>query len=90
MVRSLTNLLIRKKIFAEKLLSRVPLACEIRRVLDEKSSNKISNDYFISKLENYLSEKESKRVLRTVIDWGRYAEIFAFDTNTGTLSLENP
>jgi NitT/TauT family transport system ATP-binding protein len=25
-----------------------------------------------------------------MIDWGRYAEIFAYDFNTGILSLENP
>jgi NitT/TauT family transport system ATP-binding protein len=29
-------------------------------------------------------------VLATVIDWGRYAELFAYDYNTGILSLENP
>jgi NitT/TauT family transport system ATP-binding protein len=32
----------------------------------------------------------SKRVLRTMIDWGRYAELFAYDFKTGFLSLENP
>ena len=45
---------------------------------------------FLSKLEDYLSEKEADRVLRTMIDWGWYAEIFAYDFNTGILSLENP
>ena len=45
---------------------------------------------FLSKLEDFLSEKEAERVLRTMIDWGRYAELFAYDFNTGILSLENP
>jgi NitT/TauT family transport system ATP-binding protein len=80
----------RKKIFAKKLLSRVPLASQIRQVLDSRSGNKITQDYFITTLETYLSEKEAERVLRTVIDWARYAELFAYDVNTGTLSLENP
>ena len=26
----------------------------------------------------------------TVIEWGRYAELFAYDYNAGVLSLENP
>ena len=59
-------------------------------MLDEKHNHRVSEERFISRLEGYLSEKEAERVLRTVIDWGRYAEIFAYDFNTGILSLENP
>lgn len=84
------DLLARKEIFANQLLAKVPLAAEIRRILDEKRNHQASEERFLSKLESYLSEKESERVLRTVIDWGRYAELFAYDYNTGMLSLENP
>lgn len=80
----------RKQLFAQRLLEKVPLARYIRRVLDEKVGHRVSEERFLSKLEDYLSEKEADRVLRTMIDWGRYAEIFAYDFNTGILSLENP
>lgn len=80
----------RKRLFAQRLLEKVPLARYIRRVLDEKVGHRVSEERFLSKLEDYLSEKEADRVLRTMIDWGRYAEIFAYDFNTGILSLENP
>ena len=80
----------RKQLFANRLLEKVPLARYIRRVLDEKSGHRVSEERFLSKLEDYLSEKEAERVLRTMIDWGRYAEIFAYDFKTGFLSLENP
>ncbi|WED42727.1 AAA-associated domain-containing protein [Legionella cardiaca] len=80
----------RKQVFAKCLLEKVPLARYIRRVLDEKIGHRVSEERFLSKLEDYLSEKEADRVLRTMIDWGRYAEIFAYDFNTGILSLENP
>ena len=80
----------RKHLFAQRLLETVPLARYIRRVLDEKVGHKVSEERFLSKLEDYLSEKEAERVLRTMIDWGRYAELFAYDFNTGTLSLEDP
>ena len=80
----------RKQLFAQRLLEKVPLARYIRRVLDEKTGHRVSEERFLSKLEDYLSEKEADRVLRTMIDWGRYAEIFAYDFNTGSLSLENP
>jgi NitT/TauT family transport system ATP-binding protein len=80
----------RKQLFAQRLLEKVPLARYIRRVLDEKAGHRVSEERFLSKLEDYLSDKEADRVLRTMIDWGRYAEIFAYDFNTGILSLENP
>lgn len=80
----------RKQLFAQRLLEKVPLARYISRVLDEKVGHRVSEERFLSKLEDYLSEKEAERVLRTMIDWGRYAELFAYDFNTGILSLENP
>ena len=80
----------KKKIFAARLAEKVPLARQIRHILDEKRGNRASEERFLSKLEDHLSEKEAERVLRTMIDWGRYAELFAYDYNTGMLSLENP
>lgn len=80
----------RKQIFAKRLLETIPLARYIRRVLDEKNSHRVSEERFLTKLEDYLSEKEAERVLTTMIDWGRYAEIFAYDAKAGILSLENP
>ena len=87
---SSADLQTRKLLFAQSLLEKVPLARYIRRVLDEKPSHRISEERFLTKLEDYLSDNEANRVLRTMIDWGRYAEIFAYDFKTGFLSLENP
>lgn len=84
------NLHERKQIFAKSLLEKVPLARYICRILDEKVGHRVSDERFLSKLEDYLSEKEAERVLKTMIDWGRYAELFAYDFNTRMLSLENP
>lgn len=84
------DLQVRKQLFAQCLLEKVPLARYIRRILDEKLGHQVSEERFLSKLEDYLSEKEAERVLRTMIDWGRYAELFAYDFKTGFLSLENP
>lgn len=80
----------RKQLFAKQLLDKVPLARYVRKVLDEVVGHRVSEERFLSKLEDFLSEDEASRVLRTMIDWGRYAEIFAYDFNTGILSLENP
>ena len=86
------DILERKKIFAAHLLRYVPLARHIRQVLEERlaAGQRASKDRFLNELEDSLSEKEAERVLRTVIDWGRYAELFAYANNTRMLSLENP
>lgn len=80
----------RKQIFSAHLMSYVPLARHIRRVLDERPGHVASEERFLRELEDYLSEEAAEEVLKIVIEWGRYAEIFAYDYNTGILSLENP
>lgn len=80
----------KKEIFAMQLMKHVPLARRIRRVLDERHDHSASKARFLSELEDYLSEDEAERVLTNLIEWGRYAEVFAYDNNTGKLSLENP
>lgn len=84
------DILERKKIFAEHLMSYVPLARHIRHELDKNPDHRVSEERFWGELEDYLSEEAAEEVLTIVIDWGRYAEIFAYDYNTGMLSLENP
>lgn len=84
------DILERKKIFASHLLSYVPLARHIRRILDERPNHRASEERFLRELEDHLSEEVADEVLQTVIEWGRYAEIFAYDYNNGQLSLENP
>ena len=83
------DMLARKQIFAEVLPKQVPLAAHIRRVLDERPGHRAPAARFLRELEDYLSEEEAERVLDTVINWGRHAEIFAYDDDDRVLSLEN-
>ena len=84
------DILQRKIIFGEQLLQRIPLATNIRHVLEERSGSRAPRTRFLRELEDHLSEEEAERVLGVVTDWGRYAEILAYDGDTGTFSLENP
>ncbi len=84
------DILERKKIFATHLLKYVPLAQHIRKVLDERPGHRATKERFVNELEDFLTEQEAQRVFKIIVDWGRYAEIFAYDSNTGILSLENP
>ncbi len=80
----------RKLIFGERLLEHLPLAGHIRRVLAERPSQTAPEQRFLRELEDYLSEEEAERVLAVMIDWGRYAELFAYDYNSGILSTGQP
>lgn len=84
------DILSSKKIFAQHLLAFVPMARYIREIIDEKPTHEANESFFLDVLEKYLSEQSAQEVLEVVIEWGRYAEIFAYDYNSGLLSFENP
>lgn len=84
------NILERKQIFAKQLIECVPLAQHIRSILDLRSDHKESENFFLDELHETLSESESERVFKMIVDWGRYAEVFAYDYDSGILNLENP
>ncbi|MEO5376032.1 MAG: nitrate/sulfonate/bicarbonate ABC transporter ATP-binding protein [Alphaproteobacteria bacterium] len=77
----------RKEIFAGQLLHHIPLAARIRRVLDERPHHRAPEDRFLQELEDYLTDEEADRVLQVVINWGRFAEVFEYDYNSGILAL---
>jgi NitT/TauT family transport system ATP-binding protein len=80
----------RKKLFAEHLISYVPLIGLIRRVLDERPSHTAPAARFRNELEDYMSEGYADETLKTIVSWGRYAELFAYDEQAELFSLENP
>ena len=80
----------RKEIFARHLLTSVPLAQHIRRVLDERPGHRAPRVRFEQELEDNLSDAAAEETLDAVIDWGRYAEIFAYDDQAEMFSLEDP
>ncbi|GIX18318.1 MAG: ABC transporter ATP-binding protein [Rhodothalassiaceae bacterium] len=80
----------RKRLFAQHLLTYVALAAHIRRVLDERPSHRAPWSRFADEIEDHMSPEAAEQTLRAVISWGRYAEVFAYDDQTQTFSLENP
>jgi NitT/TauT family transport system ATP-binding protein len=83
------DMLTRKQVFADAVMKHIPLAAHIRRVLDERPGHRAPAARFLRELEDHLSEDEAERVLDTLINWGRHAEIFAYDYDDEVLSLEN-
>ncbi|CCD97527.1 nitrate/sulfonate/bicarbonate ABC transporter ATP-binding protein [Bradyrhizobium sp. STM 3809] len=80
----------RKKLFAAHLMENVPLMGLIRRVLDDRPSHAAPAARFRIELEDYMSEQYADETLQTIVSWGRYAELFSYDEQSETFSLENP
>jgi NitT/TauT family transport system ATP-binding protein len=79
----------RKQIFAEALRQHVPLVNLIRGVLDERWNHRASAVRFRDELEDHMSPDYAADTLRTVIAWGRYAELFSYDEEAEQFSLED-
>jgi NitT/TauT family transport system ATP-binding protein len=80
----------RKRIFGRLLYRYVPFVTHIRRVLDERASHAAPKSRFLDELEDHMTPDAADETLRAVIAWARYAELFAYDDDTGMFSMENP
>ncbi|EZP53866.1 ABC transporter ATP-binding protein [Sphingomonas sp. RIT328] len=80
----------RKANFRRTLEQHVRLASHIRKVLDERRSHQAPARRFRDELEDHMSPDFAATTLRAVIEWGRYAELFAFDDDEDQFSLEDP
>jgi NitT/TauT family transport system ATP-binding protein len=77
----------RKTIFRKAALANVPLLRQMEQALKAKSNRTLSDEFFRDLLDEQFSEEESRRQLETAMQWGRYAEIFDYDSQSGKLKL---
>ncbi len=80
----------RKQLFREALLAHVPLFQQIASALQAKTDGTIPAELFRDLLDEHCSEGESQRQLDIAIQWGRYAELFDFDSVKERLSRTEP
>jgi NitT/TauT family transport system ATP-binding protein len=80
----------RKEIFSRALTSHVPLAAHIRKVLDERASHSAPYRRFLDELEDHMAEDAAEDTLKTVVSWARFGELFSYDDDAASFSLENP
>ena len=78
----------KKELFKESALKNVQLINQITQVLTTVSKHRMSEDFFLDILKHYFTPEESRNQLETAIDWGRYAELFTYDYDSGELYLE--
>ncbi|MFN6483929.1 MULTISPECIES: nitrate/sulfonate/bicarbonate ABC transporter ATP-binding protein [unclassified Nostoc] len=78
----------RKQIVRSQLLTHIRLVQQIYRLLEAKNNQRIPEELVLDILETHFSPQEAERQLQTVVDWGRYAEIYGYDEPSGQIFLE--
>jgi NitT/TauT family transport system ATP-binding protein len=76
-----------KQLFREAALSRILLFQQIDKILREKSDHSIPLELFRDILDEHQPEEEIQRQLDTVLNWGRYCELFNYDSAEQRLYL---
>jgi NitT/TauT family transport system ATP-binding protein len=81
------GILARKGIFAAR-IRRLPLFKWLMALLKSTDKKQLEWDVVQTALELEFHEEEAERQLDTAIDWGRYAELLAYDDTSQIIFLE--
>lgn len=83
-----SDILESKEVFREAVVHNVMLVSQILHAIRGARRRSINEEFFIELLQHHFTEEEAWRQLETAVDWGRYAELFAYDEEAGVLYLE--
>ena len=75
-----SEILRQKELFRDAALGHILLLRQIRRALETKSDHTVPEDFFLDMLDEQFSDEESLRQMETAVAWGRYAELFDYDS----------
>ncbi len=79
----------RKKLFRDAVLSHVTLIQQIRNALERKSDRAVPLEFFRDVLDKHFSQEDVQHQLDAALNWGRYAEIFTYDSQSDRLLLDD-
>jgi len=74
-----------KAIFREAALKNVAILRLIESTLHAKRDHAIGEEFFRDILDDHFSHEEVERQFDTALNWGRYSEIFDYDSENGRL-----
>jgi NitT/TauT family transport system ATP-binding protein len=74
-----------KAIFREAALKNIAILRLIENTLHAKRDHAIGEEFFRDILDEHFSSDEVERQFETALNWGRYAEIFDYDSENGRL-----
>ncbi|MDQ2715152.1 MAG: nitrate/sulfonate/bicarbonate ABC transporter ATP-binding protein [Chloroflexota bacterium] len=77
-----------KQVFRKQALAHISILREIVQALGAAPRHLLPEEHFVQLLEAHFGEQEARVQLDTAINWGRYAELFAFQEDRGMFRLE--
>ena len=84
------SVLEKKQIFREQTLQRISMIRRIVHDLEQEPEHVVSEEVYLEQLKQHFSDDEAWSQLETVINWGRYAELFSYVEDRGVFRMENP
>ena len=75
----------RKKTFRDASIAHVNLLRQMHSALSSKADHKLPLELFRDIMREYLPESEVKRQVETALNWGRYGDLFTYDSDTDRL-----
>lgn len=78
----------RKDLFASR-IKRLPVFMWLLEMLEEEEDHRLSWDDVQDGLEHEFPSEEAERFIETVVEWGRYGELFAYDDGREMIYLES-
>ncbi len=78
-----------KRIFARAVLERAPLVRTIASALRGCSDGNLPSGFFEDILQRSFGEEAATAQLHVAINWGRYAELYAFDASRNVILRED-
>jgi NitT/TauT family transport system ATP-binding protein len=82
------SILARKEIFASR-ARRLPLIKWLLQMLQNAENQQLKRNVVKTALSLEFPDETAERQIDTLINWGRYGEIFEYDDKTETITLEN-
>jgi NitT/TauT family transport system ATP-binding protein len=77
----------RKLFFGEAILAHVTLLQQMHSALVRKSDHTLPLEFFHDILQQYFSDDEVERQVETALNWGRYGDLFTYDSGNDRLVL---
>ncbi len=77
-----------KNVFRDQALANISILRRIVQALEAAPGHILPEEYFLHLLEQHFGEEEAREQLEIAIQWGRYAELFAFQDARGVFRLE--
>lgn len=80
----------RRALFRKALLANVPLIQQMSSCLTSKADHSMPLEFFRDIVEKHFSDEDARHQIETALNWGRYGDIFTYDSESDRLLLNQP